>query len=55
MTKTKHNPNKELLGQGIGNSVASIFGGFQAAGATIRTVLLNINAGGKKPRLFRSN
>ncbi|MCM4171157.1 SulP family inorganic anion transporter [Arenibacter sp. TNZ] len=46
MTKTKHNPNKELLGQGIGNSVASIFGGIPGAGATIRTVV-NINAGGK--------
>ena len=46
MTKTKHNPNKELLGQGIGNSIASIFGGIPGAGATIRTVV-NINAGGK--------
>jgi len=46
MTKTKHNPNRELLGQGIGNGVASIFGGIPGAGATIRTVV-NINAGGK--------
>jgi len=46
MTKTKHNPNKELIGQGIGNSVAAIFGGLPGAGATIRTVV-NINAGGK--------
>ncbi len=46
MTKTKHNPNKELIGQGIGNSVASIFGGLPGAGATIRTVV-NINSGGK--------
>ncbi|MDY7394618.1 SulP family inorganic anion transporter [Aureibaculum sp. 2210JD6-5] len=46
MTKTKHNPNKELVGQGIGNSIASIFGGIPGAGATIRTVV-NINAGGK--------
>ncbi len=45
MTKTKHNPNKELVGQGIGNSVASIFGGIPGAGATIRTVV-NINSGG---------
>ena len=42
MTKTKHNPNKELIGQGIGNSIASIFGGIPGAGATIRTVV-NIN------------
>ena len=46
MTKTKHQPNKELVGQGIGNSVAAIFGGIPGAGATIRTVV-NINAGGK--------
>ena len=46
MTKTKHNPNKELIGQGIGNSIASIFGGIPGAGATIRTVV-NINSGGK--------
>jgi SulP family sulfate permease len=46
MTKTKHRPNKELIGQGIGNSVAAVFGGIPGAGATIRTVV-NINAGGK--------
>jgi SulP family sulfate permease len=46
MTKTKHKPNKELVGQGIGNSIAAIFGGIPGAGATIRTVV-NINAGGK--------
>jgi len=46
MTKTKHKPNKELVGQGIGNSLAALFGGIPGAGATIRTVV-NINAGGK--------
>ena len=46
MTKTVHKPNKELIGQGIGNSIAAIFGGIPGAGATIRTVV-NINAGGK--------
>lgn len=46
MTKTKHQPNKELIGQGIGNSIAAVFGGLPGAGATIRTVV-NINAGGK--------
>ena len=46
MTKTKHRPNQELVGQGIGNSIAAIFGGIPGAGATIRTVV-NINAGGK--------
>lgn len=46
MTKTKHKPNTELIGQGIGNSIAALFGGIPGAGATIRTVV-NINAGGK--------
>src|SRR5690606_26673254 len=46
MTQTKHKPNKELVGQGIGNSVAALFGGIPGAGATIRTVV-NINSGGK--------
>ncbi|MFD0963186.1 SulP family inorganic anion transporter [Pseudofulvibacter geojedonensis] len=48
MTKTKHKPNKELIGQGIGNSIAALFGGIPGAGATIRTVV-NIKAGGKTP------
>ncbi|CAM1358940.1 Sulfate permease [Tenacibaculum sediminilitoris] len=46
MTKTKHKPNKELVGQGIGNTIAAVFGGIPGAGATIRTVV-NINSGGK--------
>ena len=46
MTKTNHKPNKELVGQGIGNTIGALFGGLPGAGATIRTVV-NINAGGK--------
>ncbi|MGI9515658.1 MAG: SulP family inorganic anion transporter [Pirellulaceae bacterium] len=46
MTKTKHRPNQELIGQGIGNSVAALFGGIPGAGATIRTVV-NIKSGGR--------
>ncbi len=46
MTKTKHNPNKELLGQGIGNVMSALFAGLPGAGATIRTVV-NINSGGR--------
>ncbi len=46
LTKTKHNPNKELIGQGVGNSIGALFGGLPGAGATIRTVV-NIKAGGK--------
>lgn len=46
LTKTRHDSNKELVGQGIGNSVAALFSGLPGAGATIRTVV-NIQAGGK--------
>lgn len=46
LTKTRHQPNKELIGQGIGNSIGAIFGGIPGAGATIRTVV-NIQSGGK--------
>ena len=46
MTKTVHKPNKELVGQGIGNAFGALFGGLPGAGATIRTVV-NINSGGK--------
>lgn len=46
MTKTVHQPNQELVGQGIGNSFGALFGGIPGAGATIRTVV-NINSGGK--------
>lgn len=45
MTKTKHNSNRELIGQGIGNIVASLIGGLPGAGATMRTVV-NVKAGG---------
>jgi len=31
MTKTKHNRNKELIGQGIGNTIAAVFGGIPGA------------------------
>lgn len=46
VTKTKHDSNKELIGQGIGNMVAGAIGGLPGAGATMRT-LVNVNAGGK--------
>jgi len=46
MTKTKHNSNRELIGQGIGNAIAGILGGIPGAGATKGTVI-NINSGGK--------
>jgi sulfate permease, SulP family len=43
-TKTKHDSKKELIGQGIGNTVCSFFGAIPGAGATMRTVI-NINSG----------
>lgn len=46
ITRTKHNSNKELIGQGIGNIIASFFGGIPGAGATMRTVV-NLKSGGK--------
>lgn len=45
VTKTKHESNRELIGQGVGNAVGGIFGGLPGAGATMRT-LVNIRSGG---------
>ena len=45
LTATRHNPDRELVGQGIGNMVAGLFGGLPGAGATMGTVT-NIRAGG---------
>ena len=46
MTRTRHNPNRELIGQGIGNTIAGLIGGLPGAGATMGTVV-NIRAGGQ--------
>jgi len=46
ITKTKHNSNKELIGQGIGNALAGMFCGIAGAGATMRTVV-NVKSGGR--------
>ena len=46
ITKTKHNSNRELIGQGIGNAVAGFFCGLPGAGATMRTVV-NVKSGGR--------
>ena len=46
MTRTRHNPNRELVGQGIGNMAAGLIGGLPGAGATMGTVV-NIRAGGR--------
>ena len=45
LTKTRHDSEQELFGQGIGNVVAGLIGGLPGAGATMRTVI-NIRSGG---------
>lgn len=46
ITKTHHNSNQELIGQGIGNAVSGLFCGIAGAGATMRTVV-NVKSGGR--------
>lgn len=46
LTKTRHDSNQELIGQGLGNMGAALLGGLPGAGATMRTVV-NVKAGGK--------
>ncbi|MCA9458799.1 MAG: SulP family inorganic anion transporter, partial [Nitrospira sp.] len=48
MTRTQHDSNRELVGQGIGNMVSGFFGGIPGAGATMRSVA-NIRTGGRTP------
>ncbi len=48
LTGTRHNPNRELVGQGIGNMISGLLGGLPGAGATMGTVV-NIRAGGSTP------
>ena len=48
LTGQRHRPNRELVGQGIGNIASGIFGGLPGAGATMGTVT-NIRAGGSTP------
>jgi SulP family sulfate permease len=45
ITRTQHDSDKELVGQGIGNLLSGLFGGLPGAGATMGTVV-NIQAGG---------
>jgi sulfate permease, SulP family len=46
LTDTRHNPNKELAGQGIANMMSAVFGGMPATGAIARTAT-NIRNGAK--------
>jgi SulP family sulfate permease len=48
MSGTKHNPNVELVGQGIANIMSPLFGGLPATGAIARTAT-NIRSGAKTP------
>lgn len=48
ISRTQHDSDKELIGQGIGNTLAGLFGGLPGAGATMRTVV-NVQAGGRTP------
>jgi sulfate permease, SulP family len=48
MTGTKHNPNAELMGQGLGNIIAPFFGGISATAAIARTAT-NIRSGATTP------
>lgn len=48
MSGKKHNPNDELIGQGIGNIIAPLFGGIPATAAIARTAA-NVKSGGSLP------
>jgi SulP family sulfate permease len=46
VTRTHHDSDRELIGQGIGNTAAALLGGLPGAGATMRTVV-HVQAGGR--------
>jgi len=48
VTRSQHKSDRELIGQGIGNTISGLFGGLPGAGATMRTVV-NVKAGGRTP------
>ena len=48
ISPTRHRSDRELVGQGIANSVAGLLSGLPGAGATMRTVI-NIQSGGRTP------
>jgi sulfate permease, SulP family len=48
MSNDRHNPNVELIGQGVANVVSPLFGGLPATGAIARTAT-NIRAGAQSP------
>ena len=48
ITQTNHDSNRELIGQGIANTLSGLLSGLPGAGATMRTVI-NIKSGGATP------
>jgi sulfate permease, SulP family len=46
ITETKHNSNRELIGQGLGNIASGLFGGLPGAGTTMSSIV-NVKAGGR--------
>lgn len=46
ITRDTHRPNRELIGQGMGNTVSGLIGGLPGAGTTLTTVV-NIRGGGR--------
>ena len=48
MTREVHDPNRELIGQGLGNTVSGLIGGLPGGGVVLATVV-NIRAGGRSP------
>ena len=48
ISQTRHRSDKELIGQGIANTISGFFTGLPGAGATMRTVI-NIRSGGRTP------
>lgn len=48
MSNDKHNPNVELIGQGVANIISPLFGGLPATGAIARTAT-NVRSGAKTP------
>ena len=48
LTRTRHNPNRVMMGQGIGNTAVGLIGGLPGAGSTLDTVI-NIRSGARTP------
>ncbi|HYF91671.1 MAG TPA: SulP family inorganic anion transporter [Symbiobacteriaceae bacterium] len=48
MAGTRHNSDRELFGQGLGNTVATLFGGIAGTGAIVRSAV-NVRSGGRTP------